>query len=137
MKNLITLFFLAVGIVAATYKQASNSNLVFLCKPKHFSSPKIPGGYNVVGISAKVLNYTLGDTSPAYCYFEFYRKNPDDTTQLVVVETQNDYLPASLLPLLFSGNKQNIYFAAKTFATAQGYALDTITSQTYLNALYP
>ncbi|WP_028664415.1 hypothetical protein [Runella zeae] len=143
MKTLVSILLLALGVVAAIQKpttvpQSTNGgNLIFLCKPKYFSSPRIPNGYNVVGISAKVLNYTLGDTSAAFCYFEFYRKNPEDTMQLIVAETQNDYLPASLLPLLFSRNKQNIFFAAKTFATAQGYVLDTITSQTHLNALYP
>lgn len=143
MKNLITItiLFLSLGIVAATHKP--NGKVIFLCQPKSFSSPQIPNGYQVVGISAQALNVSLGDTSPIFCYFEFYRVVD---SSLVKVADQNDYIPqkvqtpqgvVNLHALLTSGSKGQVYTAATIFATAQGYTLLPINQQTYLNALYP
>lgn len=134
MKKLLFFLLIVSGVAQAQ---------IFLCNPRPFSSPKIPGGYNVVGISAKALSYTLGDTSALPCYFQFYRIKDGE---MQVVDDQNDNIPAKvtigpttyyLHQMLFSANKQYVYGAAQIFAGAQGYALLPIEEQTYLNALYP
>lgn len=139
------IFFAVIGILFLAAASVETDSLIFLCKPKSFASPKVPLGYNIVGISAKTIGYNLGDTSSMYCYFEFYRKNPEDTTKLVVVETQNDFIPAKvstpqgqryLHKMLFSGDKYDIYNAASLFATYKGYELLPIDKQTYLNSRY-
>ncbi len=146
MKTLVSILLLALGVVAAIQKPTTNitgGKVIFLCQPKSFSSPQIPNGYQVVGISAQGLNVSLGDTSPIFCYFEFYRV-VDSTMQKVA--DQNDFIPqkvqtpqgiVNLHALLTSGNKEQVYMAATIFATAQGYTLLPLNQQTHLNALYP
>lgn len=137
MKKYLLIFLLFVSGVAQA------QHLVFKCDSTFFKSPRIPGGYYVEGISAKALNPILGDTAALFCHFEFYRI-VDSTYQKV--DEQNDYIPKwvptdsglkNLHMMLFSGNKQQIYEAAKIFAEYQGYTLKPLTQQNFLNNLYP
>lgn len=135
-KYLLILLLLVSGVAQA-------QTLMFKCDSVFFKSPRIPGGYYVEAISAKALNPVLGDTGAVFCYFEFYRV-VDSVYQKV--EEQNDYIPKwvptqsgykNLHTMLFSGNKQLIYEAAKLFAEYQGYTLKPLVEQTFLNNLYP
>lgn len=123
---------------------ATQAQTIFLCEPRTFNSEAIPAGYDVVGISASALTYTLGDTSALPCYFQFYREVNGNLE--TVGKGVNDNIPQKvtigpttyfLHSMLFSGNKQQVYGAATIFAGAKGYTLLPLTEQTYLNALYP
>lgn len=142
MKKL--LFALCITLAGLSAQAQQNNNVIFLCDSVAFKSPNIPGGYHVIGISAKTLTYNLGDTTAIPCFFQFYRMK-DGEIQLVG-EGQHDNIPRrvtlgqttyNLHSMLYSGVKEQVYGAAQIFATAQGYTLLPLNQQTYLNAIYP
>lgn len=140
MKKLLFALFISLAGLSAN----AQNEVIFLCDSIQFKTPNIPGGYYVVGISAKMLTNTLGDTTSIPCYFQFYRHKEGEVR--VVGEGQHDYIPRkvkigpatyNLHSMLYSGDKQLIYGAAQIFATAQGYTLLPLNRQTYLLNLYP